>query len=82
MLFRSISPIIVWKDTRALGDQVQKMIGEIVKGDEVTVNDTKTYDNGEKVVPAFLLDPQVVLKDDVKSVLVDSGFLKASDVGL
>ncbi|CAN01287.1 putative sugar ABC transporter, substrate-binding protein [Clavibacter michiganensis subsp. michiganensis NCPPB 382] len=72
----------VWKDTRALGDQVQKMIGEIVAGDEVTVNDTKSYDNGKKVVPSFLLDPQVVVKDDVQSVLIDSGFLKASDVGL
>lgn len=72
----------VWKDTRALGDQVQKMIAEIVAGDEVTVNDTKSYDNGKKVVPSFLLDPQVVVKDDVQSVLIDSGFLKASDVGL
>jgi len=72
----------VWKDTRTLGDQVQKMIQQIVAGDEVTVNDTTTYDNGKKVVPSFLLDPQVVVADDVQSVLVDSGFLKASDVGL
>jgi putative multiple sugar transport system substrate-binding protein len=72
----------VWKDTRTLGDQVEKMVKEIVAGDEVTVNDTKTYDNGKKVVPSFLLDPQVVVKDDVQSVLIDSGFLKASDVGL
>ena len=72
----------VWKDTRALGDQVQKMIGEIVAGDDVTVNDTDSYDNGNKVVPSFLLDPQVVVKDDVQTTLIDSGFLKASDVGL
>ncbi len=72
----------VWKDTRTLGDQVAKMVGEIVKGQTVTVNDTKTYDNGKKVVPSYLLPPQVVTKDTVKSALVDSGFYKAADLGL
>ncbi|QAY64526.1 sugar ABC transporter substrate-binding protein [Xylanimonas allomyrinae] len=72
----------VWKDTRTLGDQVAKMVTQIVNGETVDVNDTTSYDNGVKVVPSFLLKPQVVTKDDVQSVLVDSGFLKASDVGL
>jgi len=72
----------VWKDTRALGDQVAKMVDEVVKGGTVEVNDEKTYDNGKKVVPTFLLPPVVVTKDTVKSVLVDSGFYTASDLGL
>jgi len=72
----------VWKDTRELGTQVQAMIASIVAGDEPETNDTETYDNGVKVVPAYLLDPVVVTKDDVQSVLVDSGFVDASDVGL
>jgi putative multiple sugar transport system substrate-binding protein len=72
----------VWKDTRTLGKQVFDMIQEIVAGDDVTVNDTKTYDNGDHVVPSYLLDPEVVVKDDVQSKLIDSGFIKASDVGL
>ncbi|SMG14578.1 multiple monosaccharide ABC transporter substrate-binding protein [Agreia pratensis] len=72
----------VWKDTRALGDRVFQMIKSIAAGDEVEVNDTKTYDNGNKVVPSYLLDPEVVVKDDVQTKLIDSGFLKASDVGL
>jgi len=72
----------VWKDTRTLGDQVATMVAQIVAGDEVEVNDTETYDNGVKVVPAFLLEPEVVTKDTIQEKLVDSGFLKASDVGL
>ena len=72
----------VWKDTRALGDRVFQMIKSIAAGEEVEVNDTKTYDNGNTVVPSYLLDPEVVVKDDVQSKLIDSGFLKASDVGL
>ena len=72
----------VWKDTRTLGDQVAKMVDQIVKGQTVTVNDTKTYDNGKGIVPSFLLPPQVVVKADVQKSLVDSGFYKASDLGL
>jgi len=72
----------VWKDTRELGTQVQAMIASIVAGDEPETNDTETYDNGVKVVPAYLLDPVVVTKDDVEPVLVESGFVDASDVGL
>ena len=33
-------------------------------------------------MPSYLLDPEVVVKDDVQTKLIDSGFLKASDVGL
>jgi putative multiple sugar transport system substrate-binding protein len=74
----------VWKDTRTLGDQVAKMVDQIVKGEKVTVNDEKTYDNGKKVVPTFLLPPQVVTNDkaDITKSLVDSGFYKAADLGL
>ena len=72
----------VWKDTRELGDRVFQMVQSISDGSEVEVNDTETYDNGEKVVPSYLLDPQVVVKDDVQTLLIDSGFLKAADVGL
>jgi len=72
----------VWKDTRELGTQVQAMVAAIVAGDEVETNDTETYDNDVKVVPAYLLDPVVVTKDQVQETLVDSGFVDASDVGL
>lgn len=72
----------VWKDTRALGDAVAEMVDQIVTGKDVTVNDTESYNNGNKNVPTNLLDPQVVLPDQVQSVLVDSGFYKASDLGL
>ncbi len=72
----------VWKDTRNLGERVFAMIDAIAKGGTVEVNDTTTYDNGKKVVPSFLITPDVVVKDTVQSKLIDSGFLKAGDVGL
>ncbi|GEA83113.1 multiple monosaccharide ABC transporter substrate-binding protein [Cellulomonas gelida] len=72
----------VWKDTRALGDAVAKMVEEITSGKEVTTNDNETYNNNVKVVPTLLLDPLVVTPDTVEKDLVDSGFYKASDLGL
>lgn len=72
----------VWKDTRTLGDQVSKMVDQIMKGEEVEVNDTETYDNGRKVVPSYLLEPITITKDNVESELVESGFYDASDLGL
>jgi len=72
----------VWKDTRTLGDVVFGFVEAIQAGEEPEINDTETYDNGKKVVPAFLITPEVVVKDDVQTKLIDSGFLKASDVGL
>ena len=72
----------VWKDTRVLGDTVFGFIEAILAGDKPEINDTETYDNGEKIVPSFLITPEVVVKDTVESKLIESGFLTASDVGL
>lgn len=72
----------IFKNTEKLGDETAKMIQEITSGKTVEVNDTKTYDNGKKVVPTYLLTPEVVTKDTVQSVLVDSGYYTAADLGL
>lgn len=72
----------VFKDTRTLGDQVAKMVDQIIKGGTVETNDSKTYNNGVKVVPSYLLPPIVVTKAEVKAALVDSGYYSASDIGL
>ena len=70
----------VWKDTRELAKRVAAMVDEIVQGKEVTVNNTTDYDNGSKVVPSYLIEPEVVVKDTVQSKLVDSGFIKADQL--
>jgi putative multiple sugar transport system substrate-binding protein len=46
----------------------------VLKGGKPEVNNTKDYDNGEKVVPSNLLDPVIVYKDNYKKVLIDSGY--------
>ncbi|MEV6549628.1 multiple monosaccharide ABC transporter substrate-binding protein [Streptomyces sp. NPDC051597] len=70
----------VYKDTRALAKQAVQMADAVLTGKTPQVNDTKTYDNEKKVVPAFLLNPVSVDKSNYQSVLVDSGYIKASDL--
>jgi putative multiple sugar transport system substrate-binding protein len=70
----------VFKDTRALADQVVKMVEAIVNKKEPEVNDTKTYNNGKKVVPSYLCVPQFVDKSNYKTLLIDSGYYKESDL--
>ncbi len=64
----------VFKDTRTLAAQVVKMVGQILSGEEVDVNDTTTYDNGVKVVPSFLCEPVFASADNYKELLIDSGY--------
>ena len=64
----------VFKDTRELAKVTVDMIDAIGSGKEPEVNDTTTYDNGAKVVPSHLLKPVLVTKDDIQSVIVDSGY--------
>src|SRR5436190_10860859 len=47
----------VFKDTRELAKVTVNMIDEMLSGRKVDINDTKTYNNGIKVVPSYLLKP-------------------------
>lgn len=52
------------KDTALLVEQTIKMIQEAQEGKDVSVNDTEQYDNLVKIVPAYLLDPVIVTKEN------------------
>lgn len=52
------------KDTNLLVAQAIKMVTELQKGEKVDVNDEKQYNNGVKVVPAYLLAPVIVTKEN------------------
>lgn len=70
----------IFKDTRTLASKVVEMVTALVEGKEAPVNDTKTYNNGVKVVPSFLCDPVYADVDNYKELLVDSGYYKESDL--
>ena len=64
----------VFKDTRTLASQVVKMVGQILTGAEVDVNDTETYNNNVKVVPSYLCEPVFADANNYKEILIDSGY--------
>lgn len=69
----------IFKDTRDLAKVTVDMVDAAMNGKEPTVNDTKTYNNGVKVVPSYLLKPVVVDKSNVK-ILIDTGYYKESQL--
>jgi putative multiple sugar transport system substrate-binding protein len=70
----------VFKDTRLLAAQAAKMVDQALKGEKVDVNDTKTYDNGVKIVPSYLLTPFSVDKTNYEKYLVESGYYTADQL--
>jgi putative multiple sugar transport system substrate-binding protein len=70
----------IFKDTRKLAAQAITVTQALVSGEEPEANDTKTYDNGVKIVPSYLLESDVVYKDNIQSLLVDSGYWTADEV--
>ena len=70
----------IFKDTRDLAKVAADMVDAALNGKEVPVNDTKTYNNGVKPVPSYLLKPVVVYKSNWEKVLVDSGYYKRAQI--
>lgn len=63
------------KDTTNLVHETIGMINTLQKGEEVQVNDTESYDNGVKIVPAYLLEPQIVTAENAKESYKDDKVL-------
>ncbi|MBP5169121.1 MAG: sugar-binding protein [Oscillospiraceae bacterium] len=70
----------VFKDTRTLAAQVVKMVGQILNGEEVDVNDTETYNNNKIVVPSFLCEPVFADVNNYQELLLDSGYYTADQL--
>ena len=64
----------IFKDTRELAKVTVGMVDAVLGGKQPQINDTKTYNNGVKVVPSYLLKPVVVDKSNWKEILVGSGY--------
>ncbi|WP_432498603.1 multiple monosaccharide ABC transporter substrate-binding protein [Kineococcus gypseus] len=70
----------IFKDTRLLADEAVRAAGSILEGQEPEANDTETYDNGVKVVPSFLLESQIVTKDNIVPALVETDYYTQAEV--
>jgi putative multiple sugar transport system substrate-binding protein len=70
----------IFKDTRRLAKVTVAMIDAMMQGKAPQVNDTKTYNNGVKVVPSYLLNPVLVDSTNWKPILIDSGYYTEAQV--
>ncbi|MCT2593117.1 sugar-binding protein [Streptomyces sp. N2-109] len=69
----------VFKDTRKLASQAVAMGDAVLNDKKPEVNNTTDYDNGKRVVPAYLLKPVSVDKSNTQ-LLVDEGYFKAGQL--
>src|ERR1700759_2599534 len=67
----------IFKDTRDLAKVAAGMVDAVLSGGKPEINDTKTYNNGVKVVPSYLLKPVAVDISNWKEALIDTGYYKA-----
>jgi putative multiple sugar transport system substrate-binding protein len=70
----------IFKDTRKLAAQAVTAGVDFLQGKTPEANDTKTYDNGKKIVPSYLLPVVTVYKDDIQKELIDTGYWTADEV--
>ncbi|WP_374947021.1 multiple monosaccharide ABC transporter substrate-binding protein [Agreia sp.] len=70
----------IFKDTRELAKVAVDMATAILNDEKPEVNNTEDYDNGSKVVPSYLLESQIVVKDNITEVLVDSGYWTEDEI--
>ncbi|AGC69520.1 multiple sugar-binding periplasmic receptor ChvE [Thermoclostridium stercorarium subsp. stercorarium DSM 8532] len=70
----------ILKDTRKLAEVAANMVEALLNGTEPEINDTETYHNNVKVVPAYLLEPYIVTKENYKELVIDSGYLTEDDI--
>lgn len=64
----------IFKDTRALAGVTVGMVEALLAGGTPKINDTKTYDNGVKVIPSYLLEPLPVDANNWEELLIGSGY--------
>ncbi|MCI4666446.1 MAG: sugar-binding protein [Neomegalonema sp.] len=70
----------IFKDTRELARVTVKMVDSLLKGGKPEINDTKTYDNGVKVIPSFLLVPVPVTLENWEKALIATGYYKKEQI--
>ena len=77
---RGMQAMSVFKDARVLAYAVANMIMQKIKGEEVLVNNTDTYTNGNSNIPTLLCSPKFVDRENMQEIIIESGFYDASEL--
>lgn len=86
-MIKGTQAMSIFKDTRTLASKVVEMVDAICHGKKAPVNDTKTYNNDSKnptnpktYIPSYLCDPVFGDINNYKTLLIDSGYYKESEL--
>ena len=79
-MLKGTQSMSIFKDTRTLASKVVEMVDAICQGKKAPVNNTKDYDNNVMIVPSFLCDPVFGDATNYKTLLIDSGYYKESEL--
>ncbi|GAA3938700.1 multiple monosaccharide ABC transporter substrate-binding protein [Microbacterium soli] len=80
MINEGVQYATIFKDTRKLATQAAAAAEAFAAGEDPEPNDTESYDNGVKVVPSYLLESDIVVADNIQSLLIDSGYWTEAEV--
>ena len=69
-------------DTRDLANAAVEMADAIMKGQEPPINDREMYHNGTGIIPTYLVAPRIVTIDNLKEMLIDSGYYTPEQIGI
>jgi putative multiple sugar transport system substrate-binding protein len=64
----------VYKDVRRLGQAAVTMVDDLLNGRVPWADDSMSYKNGVKAVPAVLLQPVSIDKTNYRTLVVDGYF--------
>lgn len=77
-IWSDVQSMSVFKDSRRLAAETAKIADAVSKKKIPSLNRPEGTFNGVKNVPTHILDVEVVTKENVKEVLIDSGYYPAS----
>ncbi len=77
---KRIQAMSIFKDSRVLAYNVSQMVLQILNNETVQVNDTTSFNNGTGIIPTRLCSPKIVEKDNIRDLLIESGFYTPEDL--
>lgn len=70
----------VFKDPYVLSQVAANMVIVTLNGGTPEINDSISFYNGVKTVPAYLCEPILITRDNYESVLIDTGYYHINEV--
>lgn len=70
----------VFKNPYVLAQVAANMTIAMLNGTAPDINDSTSFDNGAKVVQAYLCEPMLVTRENYQTVLIDSGYYEYIEV--